>query len=100
MDTNNGDEEVNWINQECIMGSRFVLCGAQGTGKSAQAVKIADLLNCSNVIEEWNGRDVIPESTLAVTNSDYSLPAGAVAFTTADHAGIEALINLLQRQAA
>lgn len=82
------------------MAMRFILCTPQGTGKSSHLDEIASLLGCSNVIEEWNGRDTIPDDTLAVTNGDYVLPVGAVAFSTAGNAGLGSLINLLQHQAA
>jgi ABC-type uncharacterized transport system YnjBCD ATPase subunit len=82
------------------MARSFVLCGPQGIGKSANASVIAGLLDCKHILDDWNGHAVIHDDTLAVTNADYSLTAGAVAFTVESLARIEALITLLQRQAA
>jgi ABC-type uncharacterized transport system YnjBCD ATPase subunit len=82
------------------MAKIFVLCGPQGIGKSANASVIAGLLDCKHILDDWNGHGIIHDDTLAVTNADYSLTAGAVAFTVESLAGIEALITLLQRQAA
>jgi ABC-type sulfate/molybdate transport systems ATPase subunit len=82
------------------MAKIFVLYGPQGIGKSANASVIAGLLDCKHILENWNGNAVIHDDTLAVTNCCYRLPAGAVGFTVESHAGLEALITLLQRQAA
>lgn len=83
-----------------MIATSFVLYGTQGIGKSRSALKIANLLGCENVLDDWNGRDTVPDNALAITNGSHTLNAGAIGFTVADTAGLEALVTLLERQAA
>lgn len=74
----------------------FILCGPQGIGKTAHAPEISFRLGCTNGVDDWNGIDPLPLGTLAITNAEYTMPHGAVAFHVEDEAGLDALIHALR----
>ena len=82
------------------MAKRFVLVGPQGIGKSLNSYALANSLGVPNVEYEWDGKSHIEDGTLAITNGDYAMPEGGVAFHVEDSNGLKALITLLQRQVA
>lgn len=66
-----------------------ILCAPQGTGKTTAARTIAAALGCTQIIEEWNGSDPLPDGALALTNATLLIavaPSKAVVIK-ADSAG-------------
>lgn len=82
------------------MAKRFVLVGPQGIGKSLNSYALGNSLGVSNVQYEWDGKSQIEDGTLAITNGEYVMPEGGVAFHVENADGLYALIDLLQCQAA
>lgn len=52
-----------------------ILSAHQGTGKTTAARTIAAALGCTQIIEEWNGSDPLPDGALALTNSPLLIAA-------------------------
>lgn len=75
---------------------RFILSGPAAIGKSTYAKKLAALMGIDSIIDDWNGSDTLPDFTLAITNADFIMPKGAVAFQVEDAGGLDALVNLLR----
>lgn len=80
------------------MKTTFVLCGPQGIGKTINSTQLADLLHCDHIIDDWDGRSDLRDGALAITNGDYVLPPGGVAFHAEDEAGLAALVKVLRVQ--
>lgn len=77
------------------MEKKYVLCGPQAVGKTRRAESIASALKCQFIQDDWNGRDPLRAGTLAITNTEYTMPEGGVAFHIEDEAGLEALLEML-----
>lgn len=73
----------------------IILSGPQEVGKTRHSAEIAKALNCHHIVDDWNGTDALRDGTLAITNSDYEMPEGAVAFHVEDTAGMELLAKIL-----
>lgn len=82
------------------MTKRFVLVGPQGIGKSLNSYALANSLGVPNIQYEWDGQSRMEDGTLAITNGEYVMPNGGVAFHVEDADGLNALIKLLQCQVA
>ena len=78
------------------MHRTFILCGPQAVGKTRHAEALAVALSCQFIQDDWNGIDPLRPATLAITNAEYTMPEGGVAFHIEDEAGLEALISLLE----
>jgi hypothetical protein len=48
--------------------STTIVYGPQGCGKSNNALALAASFDCSAIVENWNGRDALPDNALALTN--------------------------------
>jgi len=46
-----------------------VLCGPQGAGKTSVAVALRKLLGLTRIVDEWDGRAMLRDGDLAVTNA-------------------------------
>lgn len=79
------------------MSKTFILCGPQAIGKTRHAETLAAALSCAFIHDEWNGVDALRAGTLAITNAEYTMPEGGVAFHVEDEAGIDVLVSLLQQ---
>ena len=72
----------------------YILCGPQGVGKTQKAEQLV-LLGCQHIVDDWNGTDALRPGSLAITNAEYTMPEGGVAFHVEDAAGLDALIATL-----
>lgn len=77
------------------MNRTFILCGPQAVGKTRRAESIASALKCQFIQDDWNGRDPLRAGTLAITNAEYTMPEGGVAFHIEDEAGLKNLLLML-----
>ena len=80
------------------MTQTVILYGPQGIGKTTIAPALAAALHCPSIQDDWNGAAPLPDGALAITNTTYTLPAGAVAFHANDKAGLNTLLSLFQQQ--
>ena len=44
------------------------LIGPQGGGKSEHAAQVAKMLGLARVVDDWNGRDPVPDDALVLSN--------------------------------
>lgn len=78
------------------MQHTYILTGPQAIGKTTAARQLAAILGCTHVVDDWNGSDAIQPGALAITNAlGHYPPAGAVAFSVSDAAGITNLLAAL-----
>lgn len=76
----------------------YILVGPQGIGKSTHAARLAKLLGCRAIQDEWNGQDLIHPGTLAITNAiGHAAPAGATCLQAKDAGDLARLISDLER---
>lgn len=73
----------------------FILCAPQAVGKTRNAEALFSALRCVFLIDDWNGADPLRPGTLAITNAEYTMPKGGVAFHVEDECGLDALVQLL-----
>lgn len=60
------------------MPNTVVVHGPQGCGKTIYAEALAAHFGCSNVADEWDGTDPLPNGTLALTSAPrIALPRSA-----------------------
>jgi hypothetical protein len=78
----------------------YILTGFQGIGKTSQVDELSSLLGCHRIIDDWDGYEGIGCGTLAITEGEYLMPAGAVSFYVEDVAGLDALVKLIQPAAS
>lgn len=80
------------------MARTYILAGPQGIGKTTHAAKLALLLGCTTITDEWNGRDSLQPETLAITNADDDTPpSGATLLRVKDADELAKLISDLER---
>lgn len=73
----------------------YVLCGPQAIGKTRNSADFAALLGCDRIVDDWDGVEDLLGGTLAITNAEYTMPAGAVAFHVEDEKGLTSLLATL-----
>ncbi len=76
----------------------FIVCGPQGIGKTQLADALLSVLGCVFLVNDWNGTDELRPGTLAITNAEYTMPEGGVAFHIEDKSGLNVLIQLLSTE--
>ena len=79
------------------MTQTVILYGPQGIEKTTSAPALAAALHRSSIHDDWSGVAPLPDGALAITNTTYTLPVGAVAFHANDKAGLVSLLNLQQQ---
>jgi hypothetical protein len=78
----------------------YILSGPQGIGKTRHAAELASLLHCGNIVDEWDGREKLPQGTLAITNGEPVTLPGAVSLQVENSSGMNALLRKLQSSAS
>jgi hypothetical protein len=78
----------------------YILSGPQGIGKTHYADELASLLQCRNIVDEWDGRKELPPGTLAITNGDHITPPGAVSLHIENSSSMNALLRKLRSSAS
>lgn len=74
----------------------YILTGFLNIGKESQIDELSSLLGCHRIIDDWDGQEDLADGTLAITDSEYLMPAGAVSFYVEDVAGLDALVKIVQ----
>jgi hypothetical protein len=82
------------------MQAIYILSGPQGIGKTRYAAELASLLQCRNIVDEWDGREELPQRTLAITSCEHTPPSGAVSLYIEDSRGLNALLRKLRSSAS
>lgn len=79
----------------------FFFVAPQGSGKTSSARRLADLLGCPTVTDDWNDSDPLSIGTLAVTSEAPSqIPPNGVVLSVSSSEGIQTLLNAFQPKAA
>lgn len=76
-----------------------ILSAPQGTGKTTQALRIASALGCTQIVEEWNGSDPLPDGALALTNAPLLIavaPSKAVVIKADSAGALERIVRELR----
>lgn len=75
----------------------YILSGPQAIGKTRNKDRLAAALKVSTVVDDCTTVPPTDADQLVITNTAISVPPGSVMFDVEDEAGLEALINLLER---
>ena len=82
------------------MQTIYILSRPQGIGKTRYAAELASLLQCTNIVDEWDGRKELPQGTLAITNVEPVTLPGAVSLHIEDSSSMIALLTTLKSLAS
>jgi hypothetical protein len=82
------------------MQTIYILSGPQGIGKTRYAAELASLLQCRNIVDEWDGRRKLSEATLAITNAEHVTVPEATVLRVKDANSVKALLRKLRSSAS